>query len=116
MKNRSTPIINHFVALVKTKPFDSSIEEVERIAKSIISDLDLNVVKEVSHSFDPQGKTLVYILSESHLAMHTWPEYKTLHVDLVSCKTLKKEDFEKAVKEPFQEYGIKDLSIKTLKY
>jgi len=74
MTNQSIPIINHFVALIKLEKFDNSIEKIEEIAQSIVGEMKLNVVKRLNHMFSPQGITLVYILSESHLVIHTWPE------------------------------------------
>ena len=37
------------------------------------------------HAFSPHGVTGVAILAESHLAVHTWPEYGYLAADLFSC-------------------------------
>lgn len=38
-----------------------------------------------SHKFEPQGVTLVALLSESHFSIHTWPERGTAAVDLFTC-------------------------------
>lgn len=45
------------------------------------------IVGQVFHRFLPQGVTGVVVLAESHLAVHTWPEYGTVAVDLFSCGT-----------------------------
>lgn len=45
----------------------------------------LNVVEKSSFTFDPVGITLVYILSESHLAVHTFPEKNLICIDLFTC-------------------------------
>lgn len=37
------------------------------------------------HHFDPQGVTAVVVLSESHIALHSWPEHGVLFVDIASC-------------------------------
>jgi S-adenosylmethionine decarboxylase len=43
-------------------------------------------VLESSHVIFPNGAvTLVLILAESHLAIHTWPEENLISVDLFSC-------------------------------
>lgn len=44
--------------------------------------LDLRVVR-----FSPQGVTACAIVSESHLALHSWPEEGRLFVDVASCST-----------------------------
>jgi len=71
MKNPSTLIINQFIGLVEAEPFENSLVSVEQIAESIANDIDLNVLKKLSHMFSPEGITLAYILSESHLIIHT---------------------------------------------
>jgi S-adenosylmethionine decarboxylase len=43
-------------------------------------------VLEVSHVAFPNGAvTLVLILAESHLSIHTWPEEDLIAIDLFSC-------------------------------
>ncbi len=37
------------------------------------------------HRFAPQGVTGAAVLSESHIAVHTWPENGTMFVDLATC-------------------------------
>lgn len=40
-----------------------------------------------SHHFEPQGVTAVGILAESHLSIHTWPEYGYAAIDIFTCGT-----------------------------
>ncbi|MDA8193328.1 MAG: adenosylmethionine decarboxylase [Thermaerobacter sp.] len=43
-------------------------------------------VREVAfHKFSPQGVSGVVVISESHLAVHTWPEYGYAAVDVFTC-------------------------------
>jgi S-adenosylmethionine decarboxylase len=43
-------------------------------------------VLETSHVIFPNGAiTLVLILAESHLSIHTWPEESLIAIDLFSC-------------------------------
>ncbi|HEV3288879.1 MAG TPA: S-adenosylmethionine decarboxylase [Streptosporangiaceae bacterium] len=42
-----------------------------------------------SHAVFPNGAvTLVLILAESHLAIHTWPEENLIAIDLFSCGSI----------------------------
>ncbi len=43
------------------------------------------VVQEVFHLFKPHGVSGVVVIAESHLAIHTWPEYGYAAVDLFTC-------------------------------
>lgn len=43
-------------------------------------------VREVAfHKFSPQGVSGVVVISESHLAVHTWPELGYAAVDVFTC-------------------------------
>ncbi len=37
------------------------------------------------HEFSPQGVTGVAVLAESHLSIHTWPEYGYVAADVFTC-------------------------------
>ena len=45
------------------------------------------VVGDIFHHFSPQGVTGVVVVAESHLAIHTWPEFGYASVDLFTCGT-----------------------------
>jgi len=38
-----------------------------------------------SHKFTPQGVTIVALLSESHISIHTWPEDGSAALDVFTC-------------------------------
>ncbi|MDD2431949.1 MAG: adenosylmethionine decarboxylase [Firmicutes bacterium] len=43
-------------------------------------------VREVAfHHFSPQGVSGVVVISESHLAIHTWPEFGYAAIDVFTC-------------------------------
>lgn len=43
------------------------------------------VVEKVFHTFNPYGVSGTVVIAESHLAIHTWPEYGYASVDLFTC-------------------------------
>lgn len=43
------------------------------------------IVESVFHTFSPWGVSGVIVIKESHLAIHTWPEYRYAAVDLFTC-------------------------------
>lgn len=45
----------------------------------------MQVCGEVFHEFNPQGVTGVVVVKESHIAIHTWPEYGYASVDIFTC-------------------------------
>ena len=44
-----------------------------------------HVVTSNFHSFEPQGVSGVLVISESHFAVHAWPEHDYAAVDLFTC-------------------------------
>ena len=57
------------------------------ILDKIVEKFNLNVVGKVIHQFEPFGVTGVYVLSESHLSIHTFVEEKKIAMDLYTCNT-----------------------------
>jgi S-adenosylmethionine decarboxylase len=43
------------------------------------------VCQTISKKFDPQGVTVLCLLSESHISIHTWPEEGKASVDVYTC-------------------------------
>lgn len=56
----------------------TAMTEAVRAANATL--LDLNV-----HTFSPHGVTGVAVLSESHLSVHSWPEYGYMAADVFTC-------------------------------
>jgi len=44
-----------------------------------------NILRFTAHHFKPQGYTALWLLSESHFAVHTFPEYGKSYIELSSC-------------------------------
>jgi len=44
-----------------------------------------NVVQTISKKFEPQGVTVLCLLSESHISIHTWPEEGRAAADCFTC-------------------------------
>lgn len=42
-------------------------------------------VRETFYNFSPVGISGVVIIAESHLSIHTWPEYRYAAVDVFTC-------------------------------
>ena len=43
------------------------------------------VVSSAFHAFNPHGVSGVVVIAESHLTIHTWPEYGYAAVDIFTC-------------------------------
>lgn len=44
-----------------------------------------DILNFIEHYFEPQGYTALWLLGESHLAIHTFPEEQKSYIELSSC-------------------------------
>ncbi len=58
-----------------------------------------NVIGMLKHNFTPYGFTCIWLLSESHLAVHSFPEENKCYIELSSCNCSKSKEFWTAFRE-----------------
>ncbi|HCF48883.1 MAG TPA: S-adenosylmethionine decarboxylase proenzyme [Syntrophomonas sp.] len=63
----------------------NDIAQVEDIMINAALEAGAEVREVVFHKFSPQGVSGVVVISESHLAIHTWPELGYAAVDVFTC-------------------------------
>lgn len=63
----------------------NNLEMIEKVMADAATECGATVVEKKFHMFSPYGVSGVVIISESHLAIHTWPEYGYAAVDLFTC-------------------------------
>jgi S-adenosylmethionine decarboxylase len=113
------------IELYRCNPdFLNNEKKIESVMIAAAEAANATVVKHCFHSFSPQGVSGVVVISESHLTIHTWPEYGYCAVDIFTCS----EDIEhnkavKMLKEGLQskeekvfmvERGIRNRTFTTL--
>lgn len=54
------------------------------------------IINKVEHYFEKQGYTGLWLLAESHFAIHTFPEENKIYIEISSCV---KKYFDRFVKE-----------------
>jgi len=77
----------HVLAEICGCDFDilNDIDKVEEIMVNAALEAGAEVRECVFHKFSPQGVSGVVVISESHLAIHTWPELGYAAVDVFTC-------------------------------
>lgn len=63
----------------------NNLELIEQYMTQAAVECGATVVQKCFHMFNPHGVSGVVIISESHLAIHTWPELGYAAVDLFTC-------------------------------
>jgi S-adenosylmethionine decarboxylase len=63
-----------------------SLDSLRDMFDTICAKHDFHVLEKTSHSFEPHGHTILYLLSESHISIHTFPEKQYAAVDIYTCR------------------------------
>ena len=71
---------NHQTWIKETDPYKLKQIFARRLNRASFKVLDI-----LEHHFQPYGYTCIFLLSESHLALHTFPEEQKTYVELSSC-------------------------------
>lgn len=83
MKSLGRHIIAEFYDCDKSILDD--VEAIENHMKEAAYETGATLVNSSFHRFLPYGVSGVVVISESHLTIHTWPEYGYAAVDLFTC-------------------------------
>jgi S-adenosylmethionine decarboxylase len=60
---------------------------------------EFTVLGEIDYHFQPQGWTKLFLLAESHLAIHTFPENGKTYWELSSCSQSKYDIFREEIQK-----------------
>jgi len=86
------------------------------VTNAILEKYKLEKVGIVAHAFDNDSFTIAVCLKESHICIHTWPEFSQLTLDVYLCNYLQDNSEKvKAVTKEYVDYFdasiIKDFEI-----
>ncbi len=70
----------------------SSLKQFESQLLTWVNELNLQPIGMSSYAFDNGGFTLTLGLTESHLSVHTWPEYNKVNFDVFLSNFMKVND------------------------
>jgi S-adenosylmethionine decarboxylase len=76
---------------IENKGLIHSIDGLTNLMDQICKHNHYTVLNKYHYQFSPYGITIVYVLSESHFSIHTYPENKFIAMDLYTCRTAQEE-------------------------
>jgi S-adenosylmethionine decarboxylase proenzyme len=83
-------------------------QQLKDLLRSGLKRCGLHELRSIAHKFDPVGVTVVSIINESHVAIHTYPENQHASIDIFHCSTDSTSLFE------LLDYLKADLQAQTL--
>jgi S-adenosylmethionine decarboxylase len=74
---------------IRNKNLIHDLKKMELLLETICKSYDFTVLNRASHEFSPQGLSILYLLSESHISIHTFPERDYIALDIYTCREYK---------------------------
>lgn len=63
----------------------NDLKKVQEIMVSASKEAKATIVETSFHKFSPFGISGVVVIAESHISIHTWPEYGYAAIDIFTC-------------------------------
>ena len=84
------PLGNHLLLELRecNHQLIGSLAFVQETLKNAALEAKATIVEVAFHEFSPFGVSGMVVIAESHLAIHTWPEYGYAAVDVFTCGQL----------------------------
>lgn len=91
----------------------NDLKKVQEIMVSAAKEAKATIVEISFHKFSPFGISGVVVIAESHISIHTWPEYGYAAIDIFTCGDVLQP--ETAADHLIDKFHSKDPSIVELK-
>jgi S-adenosylmethionine decarboxylase proenzyme len=77
---------------IKNTELLNSCEGLHNLLRQICSAHNFNILDVVEYKFTPIGCSILFLLSESHISIHTFPEKNHLSLDIYTCRKYDNND------------------------
>ncbi len=106
---RHGPYLAHVVAQCYEADIGTtdSYGEIERLLHTVVGALELRLISATVERFE-MGITAFAIVTESHVAIHTWPDYEYVHLEVLSCAPISPAKLEEVLTG---EQGLGDIEV-----
>ena len=86
--NRLHALGTHLLVELKDCTNLKLLNDVKRVEEALVlaaKEAKATIIETCFHKFSPFGISGVVVIAESHLTIHTWPEYGFAAVDIFTC-------------------------------
>jgi S-adenosylmethionine decarboxylase len=71
---------------IRNKNLIHDLTKINGLLDTICKAYDFTVLNRAAYEFSPQGLSILYLLSESHISIHTFPERDYIALDIYTCR------------------------------
>ncbi len=91
----------------------NDVDQIEEILLGATKASKASIISHNFHKFSPHGVSGTIVIAESHVAIHTWPEYSYAAVDIFTCgETIDPWVIQEYIKEAFESKNISSMEMK----
>ncbi|MCL5016237.1 MAG: adenosylmethionine decarboxylase [Patescibacteria group bacterium] len=105
------PLGKHIIADFFDSENLDDLEFVKQTLTAAASAAKATILGSKFHKFSPQGVTGYLLLAESHISIHTWPEYGYAAIDVFTCGNMDPMPAFLLMKEEFKSKSFKTIEI-----
>jgi S-adenosylmethionine decarboxylase proenzyme len=91
----------------------NDVAQIENILLSATRAAKASIISHNFHKFSPHGVSGTIVIAESHVAIHTWPEYNYAAVDIFTCgETIDPWTIQEYIKDSFMSKNVSSIEMK----
>jgi len=91
----------------------NDVEFIESVLLQATKESKATIISHNFHKFSPHGISGVVVIAESHVSIHTWPEYNYAAVDVFTCgETIDPWLIQETLKNAFSSTNISSMEMK----
>lgn len=91
----------------------NDVSQVESILLEATRASRASIISHNFHKFSPHGVSGTVVIAESHVAIHTWPEYNYAAVDIFTCgETIDPWIIQDYIKTSFEAQNVSSMELK----
>lgn len=72
---------------------NTDFETISLCLNTLLQKSEFEILNFIEHRFENGGYTALWLIAESHLALHTFPEENKSYIELSSCNEIRNKKF-----------------------
>lgn len=91
----------------------NDVEFIESAMLTATRESGATIISHNFHKFSPHGVSGIVVIAESHVSIHSWPEYDYAAVDIFTCgETIDPWVIQEHLKESFESKNVSSMEMK----